>query len=45
MLADTRDGIELHEEDYPQRQYIPKVDVDMSQFTISETVTHCPFKT
>ncbi|WP_069384480.1 DUF427 domain-containing protein [Halomonas caseinilytica] len=44
LLADTRDGIELHEKDYPQRQYIPKADVDMSRFTVSTTVAHCPFK-
>ncbi|SHK77020.1 DUF427 domain-containing protein [Halomonas caseinilytica] len=44
LLADARDGIELHEKDYPQRQYIPKADVDMSRFTVSTTVTHCPFK-
>ncbi|MGQ0333196.1 DUF427 domain-containing protein [Halomonas elongata] len=44
LPADTRDGIELHEKDYPQRQYIPKADVDMSKLTVSTTVTHCPFK-
>ncbi|SEN00943.1 DUF427 domain-containing protein [Halomonas caseinilytica] len=44
LLADTCDVIELREKDYPQRQYLPRSDVDMSKLTISETMTHCPFK-
>ncbi|WP_225884663.1 DUF427 domain-containing protein [Halomonas elongata] len=44
LLADTRDGIELHEKGYPHRQYLPQFDVDMSKLTVSTTVTHCPFK-
>ncbi|GED22303.1 DUF427 domain-containing protein [Halomonas halmophila] len=44
LLADTCDALELREKGYPQRQYLPQPDVDMSKLTVSTTVTHCPFK-
>lgn len=44
LIADTHDVIELREHGYPQRQYVPRADVDMSKLSISSTVTHCPFK-
>ncbi|CBV41368.1 DUF427 family protein [Halomonas elongata DSM 2581] len=44
LLADTSDVIELREKDYPQRQYLPRSDVDMSKPTTSTAVTHCPDK-
>ena len=44
LVADTRQAIELREPDYPHRQYVPREDVDMSQLSVSSTVTHCPFK-
>ncbi|MGC3873470.1 DUF427 domain-containing protein [Halomonas sp. GXIMD04776] len=43
-IADTRNAIELRENGYPSRQYIPHEDIDMSRLTRSSKVTHCPFK-
>ena len=44
LLADTHAAIELHETDYPPRQYIPRQDVAMGRLMSSPTLTHCPFK-
>ncbi|WP_227368865.1 DUF427 domain-containing protein [Halomonas sp. M20] len=44
VIADTQGAIELREQGYPPRQYIPRQDVDMSRLASSEKVTHCPFK-
>lgn len=44
LIADIRNGIELRESGYPHRQYVPREDVDMSNLSVSATVTHCPFK-
>ncbi|SEL49223.1 DUF427 domain-containing protein [Halomonas daqiaonensis] len=44
LLADTTHPVELRERGYPPRQYIPRDDVRMGLLTLSETVTHCPFK-
>lgn len=44
LIADSRRALELHENGYPVRLYIPRADVNMDCLTPSETVTHCPFK-
>ncbi|WP_254275708.1 DUF427 domain-containing protein [Halomonas sp. 3H] len=44
VLADSTCAIELRERGYPPRQYLPRDDVRMDLLTLSETVTHCPFK-
>ncbi|WP_048308826.1 DUF427 domain-containing protein [Halomonas sp. PR-M31] len=43
-IADTHNAIELRENGYPSRQYIPREDIDMSRLARSSKVTHCPFK-
>lgn len=43
-IADNPNATELHEYGYPQRQCVPRADVDMSKLSVSSTVTHCPFK-
>ncbi|MGM0537399.1 MAG: DUF427 domain-containing protein [Pseudomonadota bacterium] len=44
LLADTTGAIELRERGYPPRRYLPRDDVRMDLLTLSDTVTHCPFK-
>ena len=44
VIADTRNALTLREADYPPVQYIPREDVDLSQFKRSDHVTYCPYK-
>ncbi len=44
VLADTRAAITLKEASYPEVQYIPRADVDMSLLTRSAHMTYCPYK-
>ncbi|WP_280541790.1 DUF427 domain-containing protein [Chromohalobacter sp. 11-W] len=44
LLADSTRAVELREQGYPPRQYLPESDVHMAQLFYSTTVTHCPFK-
>jgi len=44
LLADSTRAVELREQGYPPRQYLPESDVHMAQLFHSTTVTHCPFK-
>ena len=44
VLADTTSARALYETGHPTRWYIPKVDVRMDLLTVSDTVTHCPYK-
>jgi len=44
VLAESTKAHVLHETHLPPRWYIPKVDVRMDSLTLSETVTHCPYK-
>ena len=44
VLADTRHAVTLKEASYPQVQYIPRADVDMSLLTRSRHMTYCPYK-
>jgi len=44
VLADSTRTHVLHETGLPPRWYIPKVDVRMDLLSLSETVTHCPYK-
>ncbi|MCZ0925858.1 DUF427 domain-containing protein [Halomonas janggokensis] len=44
LLADSTQALELREQGYSPRHYIPREDVRMDLLTLSETTTHCPFK-
>lgn len=44
QIARTSSALTLSEASYPLVQYIPRVDVDMSQLERSEHTTYCPYK-
>lgn len=44
LIADIRKVLDWRERGYPHRQYLPQEDVDMTKFSVSTTVTNCPFK-
>jgi uncharacterized protein (DUF427 family) len=44
QIAKTSSAITLLEASYPPVQYIPRVDVDMSQLERSAHTTYCPYK-
>ena len=44
LVADTTNSFVVSETGGPNRQYIPPTDIQTSQFTKSETTTHCPHK-
>ena len=44
VIADTRNALTLKEAKYPDVQYIPRGDVDMTQLTRTDHSTYCPFK-
>ncbi len=43
-VADTRAALTLREATYPEVQYIPRKDVDMSLLQRTDRATHCPYK-
>lgn len=43
-LADSQAVIELDEQGYPPRLYIPMADVATDVLCVSDTLTHCPYK-
>jgi uncharacterized protein (DUF427 family) len=43
-VADTRNALTLQEASYPPVHYIPRADVDFSQFVRSTHTTYCPYK-
>jgi uncharacterized protein (DUF427 family) len=44
IVADTREALTLREAGYPAVQYVPRKDVDMTQFERSDHATYCPYK-
>jgi uncharacterized protein (DUF427 family) len=44
VIADTRNALTLREASYPEVQYIPRKDVDMSLLERTEHATYCPYK-
>jgi uncharacterized protein (DUF427 family) len=44
VLADSRDVLILRETGYPEVQYIPRKDVDMTLLERSAHATYCPYK-
>jgi uncharacterized protein (DUF427 family) len=44
VIADTRDALTLREAKYPEVQYIPRKDVDMSLLERTDHATYCPYK-
>ena len=44
VVADTRNALTLREADYPPIHYIPREDVDLSQFKRTDHTTYCPYK-
>ncbi len=44
VIADTKEALILREASYPQVQYIPRKDVDMSLLQRTEHQTYCPYK-
>jgi uncharacterized protein (DUF427 family) len=44
IVANTRQALTLHEAGYPAVHYVPREDVDMTQFERSGHVTYCPYK-
>ncbi|MEO8039576.1 MAG: DUF427 domain-containing protein [Betaproteobacteria bacterium] len=43
-VADTRAALTLREATYPEVQYIPRKDVDMSLLQRTDRATYCPYK-
>ena len=43
-VAETRRGLRLREDRYPEVVYVPREDVRMSLLSRSSYTTHCPFK-
>jgi uncharacterized protein (DUF427 family) len=44
VVADSTNAVTLREAAYPPVQYIPREDVDFSQFERTDHVTYCPYK-
>jgi uncharacterized protein (DUF427 family) len=44
VVVDTRNALTLRETAYPPVQYIPRQDVDFSQFERTDHITYCPYK-
>jgi len=44
VIASSTDALVLREAAYPPVYYIPRKDVDMSQFVRTEHATYCPYK-
>ena len=44
IIGDSRNALTLKEGSYPAVQYIPRVDVDMTQLRRTEHTTYCPYK-
>ena len=44
VIADTREALTLREASYPETQYIPRKDVDMSLLERSGHASYCPYK-
>jgi uncharacterized protein (DUF427 family) len=44
VIADTRNALTLREASYPDVQYVPRQDVNMSALTRSQHTTFCPYK-
>lgn len=44
VIADTTKALTLKEASYPAVQYIPREDAEMSLYTGTNRVTHCPYK-
>jgi uncharacterized protein (DUF427 family) len=43
-IAETRNAIEVDEDDFPPRYYIPESDIDMKKLSDSNMPARCPFK-
>ena len=43
-IATSANALTLQEASYPPVQYIPRADVDMTQFTATDHTTYCPYK-
>lgn len=43
-IATSAHALTLQEASYPPVQYIPRADVDMTQFTATDHTTYCPYK-
>jgi uncharacterized protein (DUF427 family) len=44
VVADSTNAVTLREAAYPPVQYIPREDVDFSQFERTDHLTYCPYK-
>jgi uncharacterized protein (DUF427 family) len=44
IVANTRQALTLREAGYPAVHYVPREDVDMTQFERSDHATYCPYK-
>lgn len=44
VIADTQNGLTLHETNYPPVHYIPLEDVDPSLLEATDHTTYCPYK-
>ncbi|MHA1189037.1 MAG: DUF427 domain-containing protein [Alphaproteobacteria bacterium] len=43
-IARSDNALALHEADFPIIYYLPREDVDMTAFAVSDLATYCPFK-
>jgi uncharacterized protein (DUF427 family) len=44
IVADTRNALTLCEARYPEVQYVPRADVDMTLLRHSDHASYCPYK-
>jgi len=44
VVASTENALTLHEANYPPVHYIPRSDLDMARFAVSDHATYCPYK-
>ena len=44
MLADSRRALTLSEAGYPDVQYLPRADIDLTRLQSSEHASYCPYK-
>lgn len=44
VIAESKKALALREASYPEVQYIPRADADMTKLTKTSRASHCPYK-